>query len=519
MTNGFYNHSTPLTKHTIARAEAVNAEFDALAVGFDRLPTETEMKRGTTVYAQDTGTANAVIVQMPHTLDSYTTGMEVVFKKIASASTGAATINIDGVGVKSILRYDGSALSSGDLPAGAVVCLRYDGTAFRIIGPAQGIADAAAVSAAAAAASALAAGASETASGLSETAASASASSASGSASTATTQAGIATTQAVIATTKAGEAAASAVSADASATVAGNAGATALNARDTAVASASAASSSESNALTYKNAAQSAQTAAEAARDATLAAYDNFDDRYLGAKASNPTTDNDGNALLAGSLYYNTTVPEMRLYTGAAWVAAYVSGSGYLASANNLSDLASAPTARTNLGLGTAATSAASAFATSAQGAKADTALQSAAIGVTVQGYDATILKSANIGSTVQGYDAATVKYNVANVFSKQQTPLKAALTDAATVAWDCSAAQVATLTLTAARAMGAPTNQVAGTSYRLVLTSAGFTPSWNAVFKFPGGTVPSSLTGTCIFDFYSDGTNFYCVGQNVAEA
>lgn len=104
-------------------------------------------------------------------------------------------------------------------------------------------------------------------------------------------------------------------------------------------------------AITAKDAALAAQVAAEAARDATLAAYDNFDDRYLGAKSSNPSVDNDGNALLAGALYYNTTVPEMRLYTGSAWVAAYVSGAGYLAAANNLSDLASASTARTNLGV------------------------------------------------------------------------------------------------------------------------------------------------------------------------
>lgn len=93
-----------------------------------------------------------------------------------------------------------------------------------------------------------------------------------------------------------------------------------------AAASASSASTSETNANTYKNAAQAAQTAAEAARDQTLAVYDSFDDRYLGVKASNPTLDNDGNALVAGALYFNSTAGEMRLYTGSAWVAAYVSG-------------------------------------------------------------------------------------------------------------------------------------------------------------------------------------------------
>lgn len=116
------------------------------------------------------------------------------------------------------------------------------------------------------------------------------------------------------------------------------------------------ASTNATNAAASAVSAGNAQAAAEAARDATLSAYDNFDDRYLGSKTSNPTVDNDGNALVAGSLYFNSVSGAMQVYTGSAWVAAYVSGSGYLASANNLSDVASTSSARTNLGLGTAAT-------------------------------------------------------------------------------------------------------------------------------------------------------------------
>ena len=119
---------------------------------------------------------------------------------------------------------------------------------------------------------------------------------------------------------------------------------------------ASAASTSASNASSSASAAASAQSAAESARDATLAAYDSFDDRYLGAKSTAPTLDNDGNTLIAGTLYFDTVAQSMQLYTGTIWTAAYISGSGYLAAANNLSELTNKATARTNLSLGTLAT-------------------------------------------------------------------------------------------------------------------------------------------------------------------
>jgi hypothetical protein len=66
-------------------------------------------------------------------------------------------------------------------------------------------------------------------------------------------------------------------------------------------------------------AADAASAAASAASAA--ASYDSFDDRYLGAKASAPSTDNDGNALAAGALYWNTTTGAMQVWnsTTSTW--------------------------------------------------------------------------------------------------------------------------------------------------------------------------------------------------------
>jgi len=121
-----------------------------------------------------------------------------------------------------------------------------------------------------------------------------------------------------------------AAAAGTSATAAAASASAAASSASSASSSASSASSSASAASGSASSAASAQSAAESARDATLAAYDSFDDRYLGAKTSDPSVDNDGNALVGGSLYFDTTNGIMKIYTGSAWVAAYVSSSGFV---------------------------------------------------------------------------------------------------------------------------------------------------------------------------------------------
>ena len=85
--------------------------------------------------------------------------------------------------------------------------------------------------------------------------------------------------------------------------------------------SAASALSHKNDAETAKTASETAQTAAETARTAAQtaqaaaeAALDNFDDRFLGAKSSDPTLDNDGNALTDGALYFDTTLNVMKVY-------------------------------------------------------------------------------------------------------------------------------------------------------------------------------------------------------------
>jgi hypothetical protein len=190
-----------------------------------------------------------------------------------------------------------------------------------------GSATAASTSAASAATSATAAATSASSAATSASLAATSASSALTSQTAAATSAASAATSATAAATSATSAAASATAAATSATSAAasvsavaTSAASALTSQTAAATSAtSAAASATAAATSASSAATSASSAATSASDAATT-YDNFDDRYLGSKSTAPTVDNDGNTLLVGAIYWNSTLNNMYVWSGTAWV-------------------------------------------------------------------------------------------------------------------------------------------------------------------------------------------------------
>ncbi len=317
---------------TLAKSSDVNAIKTATATAFALLPTEAKLKQGTVNFAVDTGNVNAYVAALDAAIVSYTDGLSVVLRPINS-NTGAATINVNGLGAKSIRLTGGEVLSANDMVVGAPIELRYStATGFFHLAP-----NSKAESTIATAQAVIAttqAGIATTQAGIATTQASsatASASTATTQASTATTQAGIATTQAGIATTQAGLTAADLLLTNADVV---------LTHADVIAADASVgtATTQAGIATTGANTATTQAGLADTARIAAEAALDSFDDRYLGSKAANPTLDNDGNALLTGALYWNSVAGQMRVYDGAAWQIAYLPSDSYAVGAASSTD-------------------------------------------------------------------------------------------------------------------------------------------------------------------------------------
>jgi len=141
--------------------------------------------------------------------------------------------------------------------------------------------------------------------------------------------AGDSTTDATVTevTQKAVDAAASATSAQSSATAAEASATSSAQYAGQAFGQAQIAENARTNAegfandaLAYRNQAEDLKVEAGLSALSASLAFDSFDDRYLGAKSSSPTVDNDGNALLDGALYFDTTDSVFYGWNGTIWI-------------------------------------------------------------------------------------------------------------------------------------------------------------------------------------------------------
>ena len=152
MANEYFSKPTDLAPYTRARAEDMNDRFTGVASGFDKLPlphltergfreavhvgdatarthspSASQIIRGALTSVVDTGVANAYVATLPVAPVALVAGMQVSFRA-ANTNSGASTLNLNNLGAKNIVRQTGNSLSSGDIVAGQVVTVTYDGT-------------------------------------------------------------------------------------------------------------------------------------------------------------------------------------------------------------------------------------------------------------------------------------------------------------------------------------------------------------------------------------------------------
>jgi hypothetical protein len=137
-------------------------------------------------------------------------------------------------------------------------------------------------------------------------------------------------------------------------------------------------------------------------------------------------------------LYFNTATNVLKVYNGSAWQVAATSTAGLLASANDLSDLNNAATARVNLG----------------STAVGDAVFIAASVAAAQQALDV------EVGVDVQAYDADTAKLDVAQTFTAAQvgSTQTASITGSTTL--DFSVYQNFVLTLTGSVTLDNPTTE-----------------------------------------------------------
>lgn len=111
---------------------------DAGGAGWTKIVTAAQVQSGALVSATAAGTANALSATLSPAPASLISGMTVTILA-ATDCTGSASLDLNALGAKSIVRPDLSATQKGDILAGQELSLTYNGTFWQINNPATGV--------------------------------------------------------------------------------------------------------------------------------------------------------------------------------------------------------------------------------------------------------------------------------------------------------------------------------------------------------------------------------------------
>ncbi len=127
---------TSLTTVTIAGTASLSSSLSAVAVGgmFNAdLSLPRDYTFGKINYETTAGTSTAYTLTLVPPLPSLTAGL-MVGVKLHTTCGAAPTLAVNGLSATTITKNGGSSISAGDLPSGAQLLLRYDGTNFEVVG-------------------------------------------------------------------------------------------------------------------------------------------------------------------------------------------------------------------------------------------------------------------------------------------------------------------------------------------------------------------------------------------------
>jgi hypothetical protein len=113
----------------IAGVDTVTGSKDAVNVK--------SVQRGALVYSAASNSGSTYLVTLSPAPDSYVAGMLVNFKANI-ANTGVTTVNVNGLGAKTIKKSVSGDLSVGDISANQMVSVIYDGTNFQLLAGSSG---------------------------------------------------------------------------------------------------------------------------------------------------------------------------------------------------------------------------------------------------------------------------------------------------------------------------------------------------------------------------------------------